>query len=690
MQLTDPVITLSPIAKRMQKQLVKLGIGTIEDLLFTFPTSYEDYTKRVPILELCEGEHVTVAGTIGALTTVRSRIKKMLVVEAMLSDETGAVKLVWFNQPFLAKQYQEGDSVAVSGMPERKGRTFIFTAPMVEKIREGKTNVHTGRMLPSYALTAGLTHKHMRFFIDCAKSLIPDIKDWLPDKEREHANLPKLKDAVETLHYPEDTESVERARRRIQFDALLLLQLYRLRQKKELHAFSAPAVPFQQEATNHFVKMLPFVLTSAQKKAAWAIMRDMEQPHPMNRLLDGDVGSGKTVVAALAILQAVLVGKQAAILAPTAILAEQHFATLVKLFAHTAHPLALVTREHCAYARLGISEDAHLRKAQQMIADGTAAIAIGTHALLEKGVRFHELALAIIDEQHRFGVAQRKVLREKMHHTQTLPHLLSMTATPIPRTLALTVYGDLALTVLDELPQGRKPVETSLVAPKQREDAYAFMRRELDGGGRAFVVCPLIDPSDVLGSASVMETYERLGNGAFSSYPLGMLHGRMKQEEKESVLKKFISGEIMVLVATSVVEVGVDIQEATVMMVEGAERFGLAQLHQFRGRVGRSDKQSHCFLFTDSWSSVTRTRLAALVASTNGFMLAQKDLELRGPGSFAGVAQSGFSDTLAQGLTNSKLIAETHSIADDILEILDRYPRVAERMQAFGKKVHLE
>ncbi len=691
MQLTDSVTSLGSIAKRMGKQLKKLGIHTIEDLLFYFPVSYEDYTSHQVIKNLQEGQKTTVIGTLTSFNVIKSKVKKIWVIEALLADDTGSVKLIWFNQPFLAKQYRAGDVVAVSGVMERKGSTVLFTAPLMEKWREDKTSVHTGRILPTYGLTAGLTNKHLRYFIESALPALADIDEWLPNTLRDTHALPVLNQVLRTLHYPSNIHEVESARRRMQFDELLLLQLYRLQQKLTLHDFYSPRIPFQKEATTTFVKNLPFTLTEAQKKAAWQIMGDMEASCPMNRLLEGDVGSGKTVVAALVIVQVVQAKKQAAFLAPTEILAEQHFNTVRILFAHTKIAIVLVTRNTMAFARNGKNEELrNKKKIYTLLAQGDIDLVIGTHALLEPKIAFDNLALVIIDEQHRFGVAQRKQLREKMRKKHTLPHLLSMTATPIPRTLALTVYGDLDLSLLDELPQGRKPVETSLVAPKQRADAYDFIRDQVAKGGRVFIVCPLIDPSDTLGVKSVTEEYEKLSTGIFTDIPLGVLHGKLKSDEKERVLKDFLVGKVKILVTTSVVEVGVDVPDATVMVIEGAERFGLAQLHQFRGRVGRSNKKSYCLLFTDSWADTTRKRLAALVASNDGFALAQKDLEIRGPGSFSGMIQSGFSDTLVNGMANPKLVTETRNCAEEILKNIETYPEVKKRLKQFEEKVHLE
>ncbi len=696
MGLDSEVGTLGPLARRHRATLEGMGIVTVSDLLFHFPHRYEDFTERATAAGIAEGGHVTLVATVGKVANRRSFKRRMTVTEARLDDGTGSVTALWFNQPYLVRTLTVGRTYRFAGKAAKTRFGLRLMNPLYEaEAAEGEGYV--APLMPVYPLTAGISQHALRKIVRLAEAEAVAIADPLPEDVRVRYGLEGLSDAVRGAHWPEDAGQRDAARRRLAFDELLKIQLSIGKMRRMREARPAPRIPFDEAATKSFVAGLPFTLTDDQRKAAWAAFKDMSRGTQMHRLLDGDVGSGKTVVAAVAMMNAALGGLQSALMAPTEILARQHYETLRKLFAGQPFTVALWTN---AYKRSSTADGEIVCKGKKesailgaSIADGDVAVIVGTHALVEETLSFKRLALAVVDEQHRFGVRTRKLLCAKSGIPGSEPHLLSMTATPIPRSLALTLFGDLDLSLLREKPKGRKEIETTLVPPKGRKKAYGFVRREVAEGRQAFVVCPLIDPSDLLGAASVTEEFERLRTEDLSGIPMGMLHGKLSADEKESVMRDFLEKKIMVLVSTSVVEVGVDVPNATVMMIEGAERFGLSQLHQFRGRVGRSDAQSHCFLLPGTMSLGTKARLEAVVRHKDGFALAEKDLELRGPGDLLGTEQSGFPALRMATFGDVRLIADAKGAAGEILAgdpELVAHPALKKYVAASAERAHLE
>lgn len=692
--LETSVKNISKIGQVTAGRLVKLGIETVRDLIFYFPFRHDDFSNVLKISQLKPGITASLEGRIDLIQNKRSPVKRKIITEAMLSDETGTIKIVWFNQPFLTKVLKVGDHIFIAGRVDYDYYGIQMTSPSYEKLGWGKETVHTARLVPIYSVTENLTQKQLRTLISIVLELADKIEEWLPSEilsKFEFLSAPK---ALREIHFPTSHEMLDKAKRRLKFDELFLLQLeaqtlrYNLTKKKSL------SLSFKKDKIINFVKSLPFQLTDAQRKAAWDIFKDLERTRPMNRLLEGDVGSGKTVVAAMAMYNTVLNGHQSVIMAPTEILARQHFEGLKKIFPENIK-MGLITRTEKLINFNAEQDDGKINKEKiiRFIRDGEINIAIGTHALLQENIKFKNLALSIIDEQHRFGVEQRKMLREKSGDPSTMPHFLSMTATPIPRSLVLTMYGDLDLSILDQMPLGRKPIITKFVAAENRLKSYEFIRKQIKNGRQAFVICPLIDPSDKLGFKSVTEEYKKLKEEIFSDLSIGILHGRLKAKEKEEIMDRFLKNEINILVSTSVIEVGVDVPNATVMMIEGADHFGLAQLHQFRGRVGRSVHQSYCFLFSQSGGQTAYERLAALEKSNNGFELAEKDLEVRGPGQVYGTQQSGMPDLKIANLSDYDIIKIAKNEAECIMgqdPSLEKWPNLKNKIKSSISKVHLE
>ncbi|MEK9156949.1 MAG: ATP-dependent DNA helicase RecG, partial [Patescibacteria group bacterium] len=627
------------------------------------------------------GQKVTVQGTITAIENRKAKQGRMMVTEALIDDGTGGIKAIWFHQGFITKVIKPGQIVSLAGkVDDRYGLSLVN--PVYEIIGNGKVSKETGRIMPIYKLTGGLTQKMRRKVVESALSAVKEVEEWLPSRVRDEATLLELQEAIPLLHFPPSPEAKDRALRRMKFDEFFLYQLLHAKSRRELREHKAPRVPFAEDLIKKTVAKLPFQLTGAQKKAIWAIIQDMNRPEPMNRLLEGDVGSGKTIVAALVALNAAQSNWQTAMLAPTEILAEQHAQTLQKLFGKSLR-LGLYTRTK---RRIGEKE---VTKAQLLSAlkNGSIDVVIGTHALLTQEVLFDRLGLVVVDEQHRFGVRQRQALKDKQGDADGIPHLLSMTATPIPRSLALVLYGDLDRSILDEYPVGRKPILTRLTDLGREEEAYVQMRTEMDAGRQVFVVCPLIEESDALGANSVHEVLKEFSVGPFKGYRILMLHGRMKTKEKDDVMRAFAAGEADMLISTTVVEVGVDVPNATVMYVEGAERFGLAQLHQLRGRVGRGVYQSHCFLHPSGiLGEVARERLLAIEDNQDGFDLAERDLQLRGSGNIFGTEQSGFQQFKMGTMEDIDLMSFAKDFAKQLLDAspdLSVFPTVRERLMEY-------
>ncbi|HNS49665.1 MAG TPA: ATP-dependent DNA helicase RecG [Anaerolineae bacterium] len=647
--LEAPVSALPGVKSAYAQKLGRLGIITVNDLLHHYPHRYEDYSSLKAISHLMYGEETTVIATVIAVNSRETRSGGS-IVRCTVSDGTGSIDAVWFNQPFLARQMREGRKVVLSGRVAEYLGHLSLQSPAWEPLESDL--IHTGRLVPVYPLTSGIGARWLRKLIkQVVDHWAPRLIDHLPPGVRERHGLADLPTAIRQIHFPETQEAALRARQRLSFDEFLLIQLGLMGQRARWKTQQALPVPTSRELLQRFLSSLPYTLTGAQMRCLEEVLRDLAEPEPMSRLLQGDVGSGKTVIAAAAMLQTLAAGRQAALMAPTEILAQQHYETLCELLGRSewgrSRPpsVALLT---------GSLQRAAKARTLEAVASGEADIAVGTHALIQQGVEFSHLGFVVVDEQHRFGVVQRASLREKGQS----PHLLVMSATPIPRSLALTVYGDLDVSLIDEMPPGRQRIVTRWLLPKDREGAYAFIRDQVSRGRQAFVLYPLIEESEKLEIRAAVDEYERLQASVFADLRLGLLHGKMRSRDKDSVMQAFRQGEIQILVSTSVIEVGIDVPNATVMLIEGADRFGLAQLHQFRGRVGRGAHQSYCLLLSDSASPddpqtrATWERLMAIEQTQDGFALAEKDLDLRGPGDFFGVRQSGLPTLRLASLSN--------------------------------------
>jgi ATP-dependent DNA helicase RecG len=669
--LEKGVTALRGVSTALASKLSRLDIATMRDLLFFFPRRYNDFAAIRPIAELVVGEEQTVIGTVWSAqdTPIGRRLRG---TEALVGDETGVMRVVWFNQPWVAQQLRTNERVVLAGrVTLYKGQKRLDN-PEYEPL-ESEELLHTGRLVPVYHTTAGLAGRTVRRLAKQAlDSYLGALPELLPAGLLARNHMPSRSDALRQMHFPDSWDDLNAARRRLAFDELLLIQVGVLQRKREWQERGrAQPLRLPDEIRRGYVESLPFALTGAQQRAMSQTLSDLTRERPMSRLLQGDVGSGKTVIAAAALLAATTSGFQGAMMAPTEILAEQHFRTLCHLFncSERAASIATVRPSYLAkpltIALLTGSTSAPVkRQLREQIAAGEVDIVLGTHAVVQESVSFHRLGLAVVDEQHRFGVMQRAALREKGRN----PHILVMTATPIPRTLTLTVYGDLDVSVIDEMPPGRKPVETRWVPPDARDDAYEFVRGQIQQGYQAFIICPLIEESETLATRAVTQEFERLSSEVFPEARLGLLHGRLAAQKKENVMREFRDHAVDILVSTAVVEVGVDIPNATVMMVEGAERFGLAQLHQLRGRVGRSDVQSYCLLLSDSTAPDARERLQIVERTRDGFALAEADLRLRGPGEFFGTRQSGLPDLKVAQLSDVSLIELARTEAARLLE----------------------
>ncbi|HDQ72448.1 MAG TPA: ATP-dependent DNA helicase RecG [Chloroflexi bacterium] len=654
--LDSPITVLQGVGPRQSERLAKLGIRTIRDMLYCFPHRYDDYSQLKPINRLEYGEETTIIAQVWDAGARRTRGGASLF-KATLSDGTGFIDATWFNQPYLANRIKPGQQIVVSGQVNEYLGRLCFSSPVWEPLEDEL--LHTGRLVPVYPLTAGIHAKWLRslmkYTVDYWSKRLPD---HLPNSVRDEYDLMSLETAITQIHFPDSKAAMEKARARLAFDELFVVQIGLLQQRHQWRSEPGRSLAVDETMHQRFIKHLPFELTGAQRKALQQIIADLRSEHPMNRLLQGDVGSGKTVVATAAMALTVASGAQAALMAPTAILAEQHYNTLTQLFAIYPGPtptMRFLTGDVTGQER----EDIYAG-----LASGTVDVVVGTHALIQETVQFKDLALAVIDEQHRFGVRQRAALRQKGYN----PHLLVMTATPIPRSLELTVWGHLDVSVIDEMPPGRKAVITRLILPTERERAYSFLRSQVEKGRQAFIICPLVEASEKIETKAAIEEHERLQKYIFPDLRMGLLHGRMKGEEKEDTMARFARGDLDILVSTSVVEVGIDVPNATVMLIEGAERFGLSQLHQFRGRVGRGEHASYCLLVSDSVTPEAQARLKTMEETADGFVLAEKDLEMRGPGDFLGTRQSGLPDLQLASMSNLKRIEAAREAARRFFE----------------------
>ncbi|PKB56640.1 MAG: hypothetical protein BZY69_00755, partial [SAR202 cluster bacterium Casp-Chloro-G1] len=670
------------LGKANLTRLEKLGIHTVADALRHFPTRHQDFSKTVPITQLQIDQEQTIRGVVDRAREVRmGRGGRMRSTEASISDESGAsIRVTWFNQPFIAKSLPAGTPIAIAGrVTVFRGHT-TFQNPEFERVELNADGTHTGRLVPVYPLTAGLPQRTLRGMIANLLERYGDrLEDPLPARIRERHELLGYAEAVRQIHYPDSEEQLAAARRRLAFDELLAIQVGVQTRKREWQISGDAPFVEDHALADTFLGTLPFTLTGAQERVLREVRDDMARTVPMSRLLEGDVGSGKTVVALSAMLDLVSAGYQTVMMAPTEVLAEQHFRTLCKLLSGEAEPplsglVQLPGRTVKIVLLTGSTKAKQRRDALEAIKHGGAQIIVGTHALIQEGVVYSRLGLAVVDEQHRFGVLQRGELRRRgataagEAHT---PHLLVMSATPIPRSLALTVFGDLDLSVIDEMPPGRTPIETKWLTPIERATAFAHVRREIDAGRQAFVICPLVEDSATIESRAATEEYERLRHEEYPDLAdrIALLHGRMSSKEKDSVMRAFAAHETDILVATAVVEVGIDIPNATAMVIEGADRFGLAQLHQFRGRVGRGEHPSACFLLSDDPSEDAQERLSVIENTSDGFALAQADLELRGPGDLYGTAQSGMPTLRVASLLDAPLIDATRREAEELIAL---------------------
>ncbi|MBU4466668.1 ATP-dependent DNA helicase RecG [Patescibacteria group bacterium] len=722
MDFASPIEQIPRIGPTLQKRFRKLGVKTAKDLIYHFPIRYEDFSNFSKISLLKARTDIAIRGKILEIKSSLAWRKKMTLTKAVVGDDSGAVKIIWFGKPYITDNLEIGDQVIMAGRVSQGKEGLYLNNPSYEKLTEDGP-LYSSRvvgLMPIYPETEKLSSKWLRGIVRQTLGILKDdFQEFLPESFIKEFNLLPLSKAVWQIHFPDSLELAEKARKRFALEELFLIETFVLRERIKLLQTKAHSIPMDIPLIKRFVDSLPFKLTDAQRKSSWQILKDLEKTHPTNRLLEGEVGSGKTVVAGIAALNTAKAGFQVAIMAPTEILTKQHFKEIAKMLFKFKLTIALLTGKEdqiMAKKLKGETIEASRRKILDKCLKGEIDILIGTHALIQDKVKFKNLGLVVVDEQHRFGIEQRaKLLKEGKIKNLPIPHLLSMTATPIPRSLALTIYGDLDLSIIDEMPKGRRKIITRVVLPKNRQEVYDFIRNQIDLERQAFIICPRIEPSSVplrgtmagkqnqkynpwAGVKAVAEEKEKLEKEIFPDLRVEMLHGRMKPKEKEKIMSAFAKGyggknKIDILVATSVVEVGIDIPNASVMVIESADRFGLAQLHQLRGRVGRSSHQSYCFLFTDSSSLKTKQRLKAMIKAQDGFELAEKDLEIRGPGEFGGKKQWGIPDLAMASLKDFALVAKVKQSARENLEKdphLKNQLFLKKKLQRFQQKVHFE
>lgn len=653
MALNQPVTAIKGIGEELAKKYRILGIETVGQLLEYYPRRYDDFSNVETIANIKPGS-VTIKAEI---KQVKGRYVRrgMHVTEAVASDDTGSVRLVWFNQPYRENGLKRGAEYFISGQFELSRQRLAIISPSAELVSDFPVN--TARIVPVYRETKGLKSAQIRKAVKAALVYLDGLDETLPEWILDKNSLMPRIAAVQTMHFPSDSKQLALAQRRLGFEEVLELSLASLLNKYELLTEKALSIPFDQQLAKKFVSHLPFQLTDAQRKVVWQIYQDMGRTSPMNRLIEGDVGSGKTVVAAMATVMAMKQGFQVALMAPTELLARQHAETMVRLLSPLGYG-------HTVGLLVGGLNPRQKDAVREHIKNGDAQLIVGTHAIIQENIDMHNLGLVIVDEQHRFGVEQRKRLQAKAGH---MPHVLHLTATPIPRSLALTLYGELDISIIDTKPQGRKSIITKIVSPNSRRQLYEKIDQELEDGRQMFVVCPLITESSSINVRSAEVVYTELQKGSFKHRRVGLLHGKMSPQDKHEVMGRFVRHELDILVSTTVIEVGVDVPNATVMLIEGADRFGLAQMHQLRGRVGRSEHQGYCYLMMSDSSAPSR-RLRAIESSTNGFELAELDLEIRGPGAIYGTMQHGQLDLRVARLSDTKLIAAARQAAQEFID----------------------
>ena len=721
LKLDDDVSAVQGVTKSNRPRLRRLGLEKVRDLLSHFPIRYNDFSDIRQIAELEYGKEHTILGTVSEIS--RSTLgSNRSSAHAVLSDSTGGVRVTWFNQGYLADMFRPGMKLFVSGKVGAFRSNLLFENPEYEIMGKQGDLVHTGRLVPVYPLVEGLYQRTMRGIVKRAlDACLPNLEEYLPEETLHTCGLLGIESAFSQIHYPDSSDAAEAARGRLAFDELLMLQMAVLRRKQAWsEQGGGVALDVGLPELDAFIDSLPFSFTGAQKRAIDEILSDIQTDRPMNRLLEGDVGSGKTVVATVAMLAAVLSGCQAALLAPTEILAEQHFLTITRLLRGAGSKagsqyianIRLGEREVTVGLLLGSLSKRVKDDTRLMLAAGQIDIVIGTHALIQESVEIPKLAVAVVDELHRFGVMQRLAIRDK----GARPHVLVMSATPIPRSLALTVYGELDVSIIDEMPAGRPQIVTRYERPERRGFVYEFVRSQVEAGRQAFMVVPFIEESEVevartirdkgapyrpaLGEQELrtkfvkgaVNEYERLSANVFPELRLGLLHGRMSLREKEDVMDKFQGGDIDILVSTPVVEVGIDVPNATVMVIDGADRFGLAQLHQFRGRVGRGEHESYCILLADEPGEAARERLKLIENFRDGFKLADKDLEIRGPGDYFGTRQSGIPALKVAEITDQETAKRVRSECQRILRldpslVKERHRKLAKRLEEYEETV---
>jgi ATP-dependent DNA helicase RecG len=701
--LSLPLTEVKGVGQKIAQKLAKLKIHTVKDLLYYFPFRYQDFSKISKISQLSEGEVATIYAKIEKISLYKTPRRKMWILEATISDDTGQMKAIWFNQKFLINTLKEGKTANFAGKVTTEGKKFIFQNPIFEIISdEFQETRHTARLVPIYPQTNGVTSKMLRFVLSKVIPLTKNIAEFLPKEVVEKFNFPTLSEAFLQIHFPQSVESAKNAQKRFAFQDLFLLQLINASERYSLSQQKSFSCNYTPEFVKKLFAYIPFELTFSQKKALYEILQDLQKNYPTSRLLQGDVGSGKTIVAAIAALVVAHNKKQSVFMAPTEVLARQHYETFKKYFEEFKEGVALLTSDQ-AVVFFGDNLESNIKKKDliSQIKNNKVKIIIGTHSVIQKNVSFGDVAFVVIDEQHRFGVKQRAQL---VSGKEIVPHFLSMSATPIPRTLAMTIFGDLNLSIISELPKNRKPVITKAVSAANRQKAYDFIAQQIRAGRQAFVICPRIEPNDPflvptkrqlsnLEVRSVKEEYERLSKKIFPDFKIAMLHGQMKSDEKQKIMQDFKDRKYDILVSTSVIEVGIDVPNATIMMIEGSEHFGLSQLYQFRGRVGRGEHQSYCFLFSDINSKTTNQRIRALINAKNGFELAEIDLKLRGPGQFLGEEQTGLPDLAMKAIQNPQLVKTARDVAWSIISTdpsLKNHPYLAAYVKMFKNQIHLE